>query len=513
MTDPFPTIVAPEPRLDEARLDDADRLAGLIEQIEDEWSERPDGLAERCGNALDLAIALGETGTRIGLVRRLARLAADADRTDEAIALLSGVLDLDDVPVVERANVHGDLGALLADRADTGDPAEPADPAAAADSAGPTAVEHLVTAADLFAEADEPGEAASCRTQAGTILRTNGDLAGALDHFEAARTLARTAHDAMFSAAIDDLTAEVHAARGRHDLAERLLRDALAVARAGGDPEAIGHAAWRLGSCRADHAPTDDADETLGLLAEARAGAVDRGELDLVARCDESAAVVHGANGRHDEALPLFRAALAVREALGDQAGALRVKLRLAADLAAAGDHRKAVTGWKQIAASARELGDRGLEASAVARAAGVMAERGGHRPAVDLLREVAPYFETHTDPIEAPRFHLAMGVAQLGLGNLDEARACAERAMGCLTSAMLPVTHARALELLGRCDERAGLEQEAKARFAQALALFVMEERSAEAQHLAAQLLPDPPGVGEVTIAPETTLWTGLYL
>jgi len=477
-----------------------DRLAELLAQIDAEWDDRSDELEGWCVEAASIAARLGEVGTRIGLVRRLAELAVADERPDDAYEALEPLLHVDDAPPLELGHVHSAIAHLARHigNIDVG--------------------AHLNAAVELTTEADDSVRAIDVRFDLGEHLGSIGDNSGALQQFVEAQALARGIGDAILSARADDRIAAAHWELGRGDLAEEHLRRALAVARATGDDDRIAHAAYRLAWCLADHSPVEDEFEALELLSECIDHARDTGDLRRIAECDAMSARVHRANDDLDEAIRLLRSAIAIHESTGATTAAAIDRANLATDLEAVG-HRSAAE--HEYRRALELLGsDRFIAAKVTTRLAQLLCTLGRPAEALELLEAVTEYFDRSDDATESPRFHMAAARAHLDLGRTPHGRLHAQRALRCLAGALRPELHARVLELLAECDALEHDMDGASLKYGQAVALWFHADSIPDARRVARRVLPRPPtsedevdGADSRPVAPTGTPFIGMYL
>lgn len=382
------------------------------------------------------------------------------------------------------------------------------------------AVARVLAQVDVLIDEGELGEAFDALIEAGEWQGGSGNPTAALETFARARDLAIDGGAPQPVAHALDRMAACHWELGQLARTEHLLREALAIREAGSDGPALARARYRLGwRIAVDCSSTSRFDEALNLLGRARDGAEEHGLTLMVAECDEKASWVLGARGDVADAVTLLRKSIAVMKACGETGRVETVRTNLANQLMTLGEHEEAEFQFRTAWESSR---DRGIpNASIAARLAGVLTGSGREVDAHRLLDEVEPHL-SHGDRGERAHFDLVRARTYRALGMRVSARESAERALRHLRGALLPTSHAEALEVLAGCladdadqggPEAAELRQRSGVILGEALALYVFADEMASASRLAGAMIPSPPSDADDIDPDPTPVSTGVYL
>jgi tetratricopeptide (TPR) repeat protein len=365
-------------------------------------------------------------------------------------------------------------------------------------------------AVSIFTSGEDFDRAAVALLELAELEGRSQHRESALSCAERARALARRAGNLWRVALADDRIATAEWELGRTDVAERHLRNVLAVWEADGDPAGLALARYRLGWCIASDIRTNErANEALQLLDGARGLARENGDLRLVANCDQRAAEVFHDRDDLERAVSLLRSSVAVLDALGDDEQLATAQVNLGEKLLL---HGSAAEG-EEVLRSVVESPAAGPAARCGAghRLARGLATAGRPDEALAVLERVEPLLDDD-DRYEAALFELARAEVYLALNMLNPTEKAANRALDHLIGTHLPGLHAEALEFLARCADRQGDRERAEALFGQAVALFLVEGRTERAVRLARDVVPPPPERAEASDA-DSEPFTGQYL
>lgn len=382
------------------------------------------------------------------------------------------------------------------------------------------AIARVLEQIDALIDGDELGEAFDALIEAGEWQGGSGDPTAALETFQRARDLAVDGGAPQPVAHALDRMAACHWELGQLGRTEHLLREALAIREAGADAPALACARYRLGwRLAVDCSSTSRFDEALNLLGRARDDAEEHGLTLMVAECDEKASWVLGARGDVAESVTLLRKSMAVMKACNEPGRVETVRTNLANQLLTLGEREEAEFQFRTAWESSR---DRGMpNPSIAARLADVMASSDREAEAHRLLDEVEPYV-SHGDRGERAHFDLVRARTYRALGMLVSARESAEAALRHLRGAVLPASHAEALEVLAGClsddadqggPEAVELRQRSRVALGEALALYVFADEMAAASRLASVMIPAPPSDDDDIDPDPTPISTGVYL
>lgn len=375
----------------------------------------------------------------------------------------------------------------------------------------PQAFAQLLECASQLHERGELEASARCLMRAGHRAGAAGDRTAALEAFDKARDIARAEGDAMLVARCDDGMAAAHWELGRLDLAEQYLRSALAVWNATSDAEQTAWAQYRLGWClAADQYSEPRAAEALDLLGKARSAAQANDDVRLAANCDEKAAWVLAARGDIDRSIALLRTVIDVFDAAGDDYAMLVASTNLANHLLDRNQPGEAEFLLRR-AVEAEGAHTRHVRLGATSRLAKLLCRTGRADEALRLLEGAAGDVDAD-DRTEAPRYHLARAAVFQALSTRQATREAAQTALDLLDRALLPAFHAEALEYLAWVAKVDGQRTEAEALYAQAMALYLLNDDTDDAMRVAGEVLPEPPRRNPPANA-QAPLPTGLYL
>jgi tetratricopeptide (TPR) repeat protein len=301
----------------------------------------------------------------------------------------------------------------------------------------PAAVTSLSRAIGLHRDlADQPGEAAAL-TQLGAALYLTGDNEAAAGRLTEALALHRELGDRLAEAIVLSRLGSVQLVTGDYPAATAGLTRALTLYRELGDRLGEAHALNDLGAVRqatGEYAKASgELTRALGIYAELGDRLGQANALLVLGDVQRATGDYEAANSGLSRALDLYAE-------LGDRLGRANVLHQLGAVRQAVGDHVGGTDSQQEALKLYREIGDRSGEADALIDLAEVSL-------AEVSLAEVSP----------AP--------------NTAPARGYFEQALAIATEIASPLTQARALEGLGRCDRRDGQPGTAKLR--EALAIY----------------------------------------
>lgn len=368
----------------------------------------------------------------------------------------------------------------------------------------------LADAASAFISADDFGRAATSLLEKGEIEGATGNREAALSCFVTARDMARRARNPWQVAKADDRIAAAHWELGRVEVAERHLRDALAIWEADGDPGELAWARYRLAWCIANDVRTNDrANETLNLLDRARATAQANGNLRLVADCDHQASAVFEDRGEFERAVSLLRSAATVYDALGEDDLVATARVNLAEKLILLGFRLDGEELLRGVVAS--QTAGSNARTGAASRLARCLVRSNRSDEALRVLDDVDQLVD-HDNRLEATRYLLARAATYNALNMVQATEEAAKHALANLEGTDLPTLHAEALEFLARCADFHGDRARAEALLGQAVALFLVSGDEQRARELAGEIAPPPPD-RDPTDEREVEAFTGQYL
>jgi tetratricopeptide (TPR) repeat protein len=375
----------------------------------------------------------------------------------------------------------------------------------------PTAFAELLECATQLQEQGDRIAAARTLMQAGHRAGAASDRTAALEAFERARELARAEGDAMLVARCEDGIAAAHWELGRLDVAEQYLRSALAVWNATSDVARTAWAQYRLGWClAADQYTEPRGAEALDLLGKARATAQATDDVRLAANCDEKAAWVLAARGDTDRSIALLRTVVDVFDSAGDDYARLVATTNLAHHLM---DRHQMAEAEFLLRQAVQAEGDhtRHVRLGATSRLAKLLCRTGRADEALRLLDDVAGDVDAD-DRTEAPRYHLSRAAVFQALTTRQATKEAAETALDLLDRTLLPAFHAEALEYLAWVAKVDGQRTQAESLYAQAMALYLLNDDHDDAMRVAGEVLPEPPRRNPPASS-QAPLPTGLYL
>lgn len=245
---------------------------------------------------------------------------------------------------------------------------------------------------------------------------------------------------------------------GRSDEAAAAAEEALARARAAGDPPAIAAATHLLGAARFFQSRLTDA---IDLQRQVIATAERSGDADLLARARNSLGVALRESGEYDAGLETLLQALAHYRTRADGTEQVRVLRNIGALYLQLGDFERAESTLGAALTLTRTIGNRAYESIVLETQAIAIHLAGRPRDALELLRQALAIADALTLPGVADEISANMGRAQIAVGDPEGAIETFQRVLDrsgasgyTLLSAVLTAGIGEAYAAMGRTGE-----------------------------------------------------------